>query len=74
MPDRNGFEVLEDLKADPATRDIPVVIHTSHTLKSGDLARLGDRHAAVLPKQAGDPEQAARVIRELLGDPNLFAK
>jgi signal transduction histidine kinase len=74
MPDRNGFEVLEELKADPATRDIPVVIHTSHTLKSGDLARLGDRHAAVLPKQAGDPEQAARVIRELLGDPNLFAK
>lgn len=74
MPDRNGFEVLEDLKADPATRDIPVVVHTAQTLQPGDLARLGGRHAAVLPKQGGDGDQAIAVFRELIGDPNLFAE
>ena len=26
MPQRNGWEVLHDLKADPATRDIPVIV------------------------------------------------
>jgi signal transduction histidine kinase len=74
MPDRNGFEVLEDLKADRATADIPVVIHTSRTLQPEDLAKLGGRHAAVLPKQVGDRDQAVAFIREVLGEPNLFAE
>lgn len=30
MPDMNGLEVLSQLKADPATRDIPVVIVTGY--------------------------------------------
>jgi CheY-like chemotaxis protein len=74
MPDRNGFEVLEDLKADPATADIPVVVHTSKALQPADLARLGGRHAAVLPKQPGDRGQALARMRELLSNPNLFAE
>lgn len=28
MPGKNGWEILEELKADPATRDIPVIIST----------------------------------------------
>jgi CheY-like chemotaxis protein/two-component sensor histidine kinase len=74
MHDRNGFEVLEDLKSDDATKDIPVILHTSYNLTQDDLSRLNGRHAAVLPKQAGDHEQAMAVIRELLGEPHLFSK
>jgi CheY-like chemotaxis protein len=40
MPDLDGFEVLEQLRQDPETRDIPVVIHTSKVLDSEDEARL----------------------------------
>jgi signal transduction histidine kinase/ActR/RegA family two-component response regulator len=42
MPDLTGFEVLERLKADPATRDIPVVVYTALGLGVHDRARLGD--------------------------------
>jgi signal transduction histidine kinase/CheY-like chemotaxis protein len=73
MPGRNGFEVLEELKADPATRAIPVVIHTSRLVSAEDLARLGGQHAALLPKHAGERDEAFAFIRELLGEPHLFA-
>jgi signal transduction histidine kinase len=73
MPGRNGFEVLEDLKADPATRAIPIVIHTSRLISAEDLARFGGRHAALLPKHAGERAETFAFIRELLGEPHLFA-
>jgi signal transduction histidine kinase/ActR/RegA family two-component response regulator len=42
MPDLTGFEVLERLKADPVTRDIPVVVYTALGLGVHDRARLGE--------------------------------
>jgi CheY-like chemotaxis protein len=74
MQDRNGFEVLEDLKSDDATKHIPVILHTSYRLTQDDILRLKGRHAAVLPKQAGDHDEAMAVIRELLSEPHLFSK
>lgn len=41
MPDLSAFEVLHILKGDPATCEIPVVIHTSQQLGQGDRALLG---------------------------------
>jgi CheY-like chemotaxis protein len=40
MPDMSGFEVLDRLKGDPATTNIPVVIHTSKLLDENDRLRL----------------------------------
>lgn len=40
MDDLSGFEVLERLSADPATRSIPVVIHTSKDLDKEERGRL----------------------------------
>jgi signal transduction histidine kinase/DNA-binding response OmpR family regulator len=50
MPGRTGFEVLEELKADPATRDIPVVVLTSRVLRPDEEAWLRARASAVLYK------------------------
>jgi signal transduction histidine kinase/DNA-binding response OmpR family regulator len=60
MPDVSGFEVLDVLKANPATRDIPVVIYTSQVLESHDRERL---HAAldIVPK--GGKSREATEIR-----------
>jgi len=72
MPDRSGFEVIDELKADPSTRDIPVIIHTSRTLRDSDWQKLAGRHAAVLPKGEYWPDETLQLIRDLLGEQHLF--
>jgi CheY-like chemotaxis protein len=70
MPDLSGFEVLAALKQDPATRDIPVVIHTSQELSSKERELL---HAAVdvVPKASGSRELTAIRIAEALSRAGL---
>ncbi len=65
MPDRNGFQVLESLRADPATRDVPVIIHTSRVLAAEDHKRLNGV-AAVLSKTTQSREAALARVREAL--------
>ena len=72
MPQRSGFEVLDDLKSTEATRNIPVVIHTSKNVSRTDYERLAGRHAAVLPKAGKRRLEALRSIRQILKDTNLF--
>lgn len=72
MPGRDGFEVLEELKSDPATREIPVVIHSSMVLRPEDMVRLGGRQAAILSKTPPPQPQALDTVRALLGEPYLF--
>ena len=51
-----GFEVLAALKADPRTRDIPVIIHTSRPMLPEDERSGWPAAAAILPK---DPCRAS---------------
>jgi signal transduction histidine kinase/ActR/RegA family two-component response regulator len=73
MPGRSGFKVLDELKSETATRDIPVVIHTSKRLTDADLARLAGRHLGVLSKAGENRKDVLTAIRQVLGDENLFA-
>ena len=49
MPDLDGFQVLEQLRDHPATRDIPVVICTSKTLTREEQSRLSSA-LDIIPK------------------------
>ena len=73
MPGRTGFEVLEELKSDERTRDIPVVIQTSRAMTQSDFDRLGGRQAAVLRKEASGRREALLLMRAILQEPDLFA-
>lgn len=73
MPDQSGFEVLDQLKSDQMTAGIPVIIHTSKLMTELDYTRLGDRISAVLPKGTTGRLPALLAIREILGEPHLFA-
>lgn len=73
MPDHSGFEILEKLKSDEVTAHIPVIIHTSKLMTEVDYARLENKIAAVLPKGAQGRLAALLAMREILGEPHLFA-
>ena len=63
MPDISGFEVLDQLKADPAMRPIPVAIVTSLVLTEAERSRLENQACAIINKS----ELSEARIEELLG-------
>jgi signal transduction histidine kinase len=65
MPDLTGFEVLERLKHDEATKHIPVVVYTALALGESDRARLGTA-AAILRKSASSGIADRNAIEEAL--------
>jgi signal transduction histidine kinase len=67
MPDLSGFEVLDQLKAAQATRDIPVIVYTSRILSEADRKQLEGRTVAILPKGTKEPrEVAVHAVRDVL--------
>lgn len=66
MPGMSGFEVLELLKADPATRDIPVVVMTSKVLGADARSQLEAKAAAIVSKEVTSRETALQTIRHML--------
>ncbi|HEU5324142.1 MAG TPA: response regulator, partial [Methylomirabilota bacterium] len=66
MPAMSGYEVLDRLEADAATRDIPVVVVTSKALDAEERRVLQARTVAVLSKQTPSREAAAADVRRAL--------
>jgi CheY-like chemotaxis protein/two-component sensor histidine kinase len=66
MPGADGFSVLDGLKRNTATQDIPVIIHTSKTIQETDMGRLGSRAAAIISKTASDSDELRRTVQRLL--------
>jgi CheY-like chemotaxis protein len=63
MPDKDGWQVLQELKSDPALKEIPVVIHT--VIENKALAvSLGAESYLVKPVPA---EKIVSVIRKYTG-------
>jgi CheY-like chemotaxis protein len=65
MPEMDGFEVLHELKADPATRGIPVIIYTGKELEE-ERRRLAEGALTILSKATTSREEAIAQIREAL--------
>jgi CheY-like chemotaxis protein len=45
LPDIDGFDVMDRLRADPATAEIPIIICTSSVLAPHQRSRLSDAQA-----------------------------
>jgi CheY-like chemotaxis protein len=62
MPEVDGFEVLSQLKADPATAGIPVLVHTAKDITEEDRKRLEPSARRILQKT---PLQIQAILDEL---------
>lgn len=65
MPDLSGFDVLERLKHDPGTRDIPVLVYTACVLSPQERSRLHSA-AAIISKQSGSRQSAQHDLCQTL--------
>jgi signal transduction histidine kinase/CheY-like chemotaxis protein len=70
MPGMNGIEVLNVLKSDAVTRDIPVVIVTSKLLSPEERDILDSQAAAVLSKEVLSQPDGGERIRHAIRFPS----
>jgi CheY-like chemotaxis protein len=62
MPDLDGWQVLQQLKANEATRDVPVVIFTAYEVARGREGLL-ERGAIGLVQKPFEPEELIDIVR-----------
>ena len=67
MPGVSGFEVVQALKANPATAAIPITVVTARQLSAEDRGLLHGHIAAILDKDGFTPGHFADEVRRALG-------
>jgi signal transduction histidine kinase/CheY-like chemotaxis protein len=67
MPDMSGRDVLRQLRAEPSTRDIPVIVVTSMALDERELRELVEDTERVLSKADLSRETLTETVRHALG-------
>jgi adenylate cyclase len=68
MPEMDGFQVVAALQADPAWRDIPVVVVTALDISAEDRQRLNRGVEHIVSKNAASPADLMARIGALMGE------
>lgn len=66
LPKIKGVDVLEQLKSNPATAEIPVIIQSSQVLKEDEHQELSKHTVAILDKERPTPDVAHYLLQEAL--------
>jgi CheY-like chemotaxis protein len=64
LPRKDGYKVLEEMKADPDLRRIPVIVLTTSTAEA-DISRCYESHANCYISKPVDFDEFERVIQEI---------
>lgn len=68
MPEMNGLEMLEKVKGDPATKNIPVIMLTNLAGKTEADTAIAKGAAKYIVKSENDPKQVVVIVKELLAN------
>ncbi len=68
MPNLDGFGVIEKLRENPETRDLPIVVISAKELTKEESIRLSESVEHVIKKQGLDGEQLVKEIKGVLKD------
>ena len=66
MPKMNGLQVLEQLKADPATKGIPVIMLTNLAGQQDAETALSKGAVKYLIKSEHEPKEVTDMVKEIL--------
>jgi CheY-like chemotaxis protein len=66
MPRLDGFGVIDSLRANPPTRDLPIIVISAKDLTEGEAQRLKETVALVMKKQGLQSEKLVDEINNLL--------
>jgi CheY-like chemotaxis protein len=66
MPKMNGMQVLEKIKADPAIKDIPVIMLTNLAGEKDAEAALMKGAVKYIVKSEYDPKQIVMMVKEII--------
>jgi signal transduction histidine kinase/AraC-like DNA-binding protein/response regulator of citrate/malate metabolism len=66
MPEMDGFGVLDAMRAQESTRDVPVIVLTGQVLTEADMARLNRSVASILSKGSFTAEETLGHIQSAL--------
>jgi CheY-like chemotaxis protein len=63
MPEGDGYQLLLQLKADPLTKDIPIIVSTAKVLSEEERMQLTAQTVTILPKAALSHETVANALK-----------
>lgn len=68
MPGLDGFQVLDDLRRRPETRDLPVIVVTAKDLTRQERERLSGNASSVLAKSATTSRELLKELKRVIKD------
>jgi len=65
LPGLDGYGILEQLRADPATKNIPIIINSAKLLSPNEAEWLRARATAIIAKSALSRETVAAILHDV---------